>query len=286
MGRRTVDGCCARVARTLVFLIVALLLGHTASSADGPNKMRVLSFVLISEPRLPDAKGFRTDLEKRIAGRLTISDMEADGHKVILLRIRGGTVMIGLIDAPLPTGEIKDLCAAAWYWRQACEATAAHRAHIVVSVLGTDLDKLDANLLLTDVVAALMDGNAIASYWGASLQPRDAVLRQSARISRDQPPVWLWVNFRLTSDPQKGFSLSTQGMDKLDLREIEAKDVNRPGQDIFILLVGMAQYLASKGPVIKDGETIGDSPALNIRVRQGPSYWREGATVYRVTWPK
>lgn len=28
-----------------------------------------------------------------------------------------------------------------------------------------------------------------------------------------------------------------------------------------------------------------DSPSLNIRVRQGPSYWREGATVYRVTWP-
>ncbi len=200
--------------------------------------------------------------------------------------MHGGTVMIGLIDAPLPKGQIDDLCAGAWYWRQACEATAAHRAHIVASVLDTDLDKLDASLLLTDVVAALMDANAIASYWGASLQSRDAVLRQSAKLSRELPPVWLWVNFRVTNDLEKGFSLSTQGMEQFDLREIEAKDVNRPGRDVFSLLVGMAQYLISKGPVIKDGETVGDSPALNIRVLQGPSYWREGATVYRVTWPR
>jgi hypothetical protein len=54
---------------------------------------------------------------------------------------------------------------------------------------------------------------------------------------------------------------------------------------VFSLLQGMAQYLISKGPIIKDGETIGDSPSLDIRVRQGPSYWREGATVYRVIYP-
>lgn len=270
----------------LVLALLFLCLGVSGGHAAEPGKVRVLSFVLLAEPRLPEAAAFRSDLEKRLGGRLKVSDMESDGQKVILLRMNGGTVMIGLIDAPLPKGQIDDLCAAAWYWRQACEATAAHRAHIVAGVMDTDLDKLDANLLLTDVVAALMDGNAIASYWGASLQSRDAVLRQSARISRDAPPVRLWVNFRVTNDIEKGFSLSTQGMEQFDLREIEAKDVDRPGRDVFSLLVGMAQYLVSKGPVIKDGETIGESPALNIRVRQGPSYWREGATVYRVTWPK
>lgn len=270
----------------LLLVLLCLCLGLSSAHAAEPSEARVLSFVLVAEPKLPEAKAFRSELEKRLAGRLKVSDMEADGQKVILLRMHGGTVMIGLIDAPLPKGQIDDLCAGAWYWRQACEATAAHRAHIVASVLDTDLDKLDASLLLTDVVAALMDANAIASYWGASLQSRDAVLRQSAKLSRELPPVWLWVNFRVTNDLEKGFSLSTQGMEQFGLREIEAKDVNRPGRDVFSLLVGMAQYLISKGPVIKDGEAIGDSPALNIRVRQGPSYWREGATVYRVTWPR
>lgn len=270
--------------RILVALL-SLLLCIAAASAAEPSKVRVLSFVLVSEPKLPDSKVFREHLEKRLAGRLKINDMETDEQKVILLRVHGGTVMVGLIEAPLPKGQIDDLCAAAWYWRQACEATATHKAHIAVSVLDTNLDRLDASLLLTDVIAALMDGNAIASYWGASLQSREAVLRQSARISRDAPPVWLWVNFRVTNDLAKGFSVSTQGMEAFGLREIEAKDVNRPGRDVFSLLVGTAQYLISKGPVIKDGDTIGESPSLNIRVQQGPSYWREGVTVYRVTWP-
>jgi hypothetical protein len=266
--------------------VVLLVFGCSLVHAAEPSKAQVLSFVLVSEPKLPDASAFRTELEKRTAGLFSVGDMEADGQKVILLRMHSGTVMVGLIEAPLPKGQIDDLCAMAWYWRQACEATGSHKAQVVVSVIGTTLDRLDANLLLTHVVASLMDSNAIASYWGASLQSRDAFLRQSQGINRDAPPVWLWVNFRVTNDLTKGFSLSTQGMEEFDLREIEAKEVNRPGREVFSLLLGMAQYLVSKGPVIKDGETIGESPALNIRVRQGPSYWRDGATVYRVTWPK
>lgn len=273
---------CMRLLLTLACACLAALNSHAAE----PSKVRVLSFVLLTEPKLPDASAFRAELEKRLAGRLKISDMEADGQKVILLRMQGGTVMVGLIDAPLPKGQIDDLCATAWYWRQACTATAAHRAHVVASVLDTNLDRLDASLLLTDVVASLMDSNAIASYWGASLQSRDAVLSLSTRASRQVPPAWLWVNFRLTNDLEKGFSLSTQGMEAFDLREIEAKDVSRPARDVLGIVVGMAQYLISKGPIIKDGSTVGDSPALDIRVRQGPSYWRDGLTVYRVIWPK
>lgn len=271
--------------RTLV-LLLALLISSFVVGAAEPSKVRVSSFVLLSEPRLPEAESFRSLLEQRLKGRLKIDAMEADGQKVILLRARGGTVMVGLIDAPLPKGQIDDLCAGAWYWRAACDATASHSAHIYVSVLDTDLDTLDASLLQTDVVAALMDSNAIASYWGASLQSREAFLKQSGNSSREAPPAWLWVNFRLSNDIERGFSLSTQGMEAFGLREIEAKDVNRPGRDVFTLLVGMAQYLISSGPVIKDGETIGASPELNIRVRQGPSYWRDGVTVYRVTYPK
>jgi hypothetical protein len=270
--------------RVLVLLFAALLAWGTPAAE--PDKVRASSFVLLATPKLPEARAFRAELERRLDGRIRIDVMETDNEKVILLRLRGGTVMVGLIGAPLPAGQIDDLCEAAWYWRTACEATSQHQAQIFASVLGTDLDRLDANLLLTDVIAALMDENAIASYWGASLQSRESFLRQSATISRDAPPVWLWVNFRMSSDPQAGFSLSTQGMEDFGLREIEAKDVNRPGSEVFILAVGTAEYLISKGPVIRDGDTIGDSPKLNIRVHQGPSYWRAGATVYRITWPK
>lgn len=274
----------ASVWRALALMLAAWVWLIRVEAAPA-ERSPVMSFVLVAEPRLPAAKPFRDEVEKRLRGRLVIDDMEADGKEVILLRIAGGTVMVGLIDAPLPAGQIDDLCAGAWYWRQACAATSAHRAHVVVTWMGSGLDTMDAHLLITDVVAALMDANAIASYWRASLQSREAFLRQSATINRASPPAWLWVNFRVSIDKERGLSLSTDGMEAFGLREIEAKDVKRPGMDVFVLLLGMAQYLMSQGPVIQDGETIGESPALNIRVRQGPSYWREGVTVYRVTWP-
>ncbi len=250
-----------------------------------PSQVKASSFVVLAEPRLPKAQEFRAALDARLQGGLKIDSMETDDDKVILLRIRGGTVAVGLIGSPLPSGTLDDLCQGAWYWRAACDAVGGHKAHVLVSVLDTDLDPLDVRLLQTSVVAALMDNNAIASYWGASLRSKEDFLRQSARASRDNPPVPLWVNFRLSNDALSGWSVSTQGMQAFALNEIEAKDVNRDGREVLSLLFGMAQYLIQKGPVIRDGETIGDSPAQNIRVRQGPSYWRDGLTVYRVLFP-
>ncbi len=269
---------------SLFTFVLLLLLAPVQASETDPRS--TVSIVLLSEPRLPDARQFQQSLEERLAGRLRVSGVEREDAESIVVRAGGNVVVVRLLAKPAPEELIKDLCVNAWYWRQACEATSKHRAQAVVGVLHSSLDALDTRLLLTDAVSAVMDDNAIASYWLASLQSREAFLRQSAKISRDNPPVWLWVNFRVTNDPERGLSLSTSGMDQLGLNEIEAKDVNRPGRDVITLLLGMAQYLASRGPVIKDGETIGDSPRLNIRVHKAASYWREGLTVYRVTWPK
>lgn len=267
-------------------LFVLLVSCLTPIYAAEPNPKSTVSIVLLAEPRLPDATKFRHNLERRLAGRLKLSDVEQSDSDAIVVRAGDNIVLVRLLDRPAPEELIKDLCVNAWYWRQACEATSKHRAQAVIGVMKSSLDALDTRLLLTDAVSAALDDNAIASYWLESLQSREAFLRQSERISRDSPPIWLWVNFRVTNDVEKGFSLSTAGMHQLGLSEIEAKDVNRPGREVFTLLIGMAQYLASKGPVIKDGETIGDSPRLNIKVHQGPSYWRDGLNVYRVTWPK
>lgn len=269
----------------LLFQFLVLLSLVAPVSASETDQRSTISIVLLAEPRLPSAKQFQANLERRLAGRLRVSDVQREDADAFVVRAGENIILVRLLPKPVPEHLIKDLCESAWYWRQACEATSKHQAQAVVGVMQSSLDALDTRLLLTDAVNAVMDDNAIASYWLASLQSRDAFLRQSEKISRDEVPVWLWVNFRVSNSVEKGFSLSTAGMDQLGLNEIEAKDVNRPGRDIFTLLHGMAQYLASRGPVIKDGETIGESPRLNIRVQKGPSYWREGLIVYRVTWP-
>jgi hypothetical protein len=271
--------------RALALILLLLALVGTAGASE-PKSDSVVSIVLLGEPRLPAAKEFRQNLQTRLAGKFTVGDVERDDEESIVVRAGGNVILVRLVGKPVPDELIKDLCVNAWYWRQACEATSKHRAQAVVGVMNSSLDALDTRLLLTHAVNALMDDNAVASYWLASLQSREAFIRQSKQISREAAPIWLWVNFRVSNDAEKGFSLSTSGMDQLGLSEIEAKDVSRPLQEVFTLVHGMAQYLAARGPVIKDGETIGESPQLNIRVHRGRSYWREGLSVYRVTWPR
>lgn len=275
------------------FVVCALLaialsgLVHAAEpSKDESSSIKVLSFVALAEPKLPSAASVRAALQERL-GAMKIADMETDEEQVILFRIRGGTVMVGLLDAPLPKDELEFACKWAWYWRAACDVMASHRAHLHVAVLGTDLDKVGAALLQTHVVASLMDSdaNAIASYWRTSLHSRESFLKQSAYASRETLPIWLWINFRLTSDLEKGWTLSTDGMEEFDLYEIESKDANVDGKKLFTLAVSTADYLIKNGPVIKDGDTIGGSAHEKIPVRHAPSYWHEGKTVYRVVFP-
>lgn len=276
------------VMRYLAPLVMLLAALNRVAAAEppkaAPSSIQALSFIAVAEPKLPNLTNVRGGLQDRLDG-MKIEGVETDEKQAILLRVRGGTVSIGLIPKPLPRGEIDHMCKWAWYWRSACEAMEGHQAHLHVMVLGTDLDKVGAALLQTHVAAALMDDNALASYWGTSLQSREAFLKQSARASRDNLPVWLWVNFRLANDVAKGWTISTQGMEAFDLYEIESRDANVDGRKLFTLVAGMAEYLIKNGAIIKDGETVGDSPAENIRVRHAPSYWNEGRTVYRVVFP-
>lgn len=286
------------LAALLVFTALTGTPAHAAEASDD-----VLTFVLLREPKLPDAKTVKARLEQRlrarVKGQMTVTEVEPEAKaaskaapassepEVMLFRVAGGTAMVGVLDRPLPDGQVDDLCAAAWFWKTACADAAQHRAQLIVSLLGTKLDRLDRALLLTDLTAALLDGNdnAIASYWMSALRPRDMFVKASSRASRDLPPVWLWVDFRISGGPQ-GVSMSTEGMNVYDLRELEAKDVKRPASEVLSLITGTATYLVSKGPVIKDGDTIGDSPSLGIVVRHDKSYWRDGQDVYRVVWTK
>ncbi|WP_431265008.1 DUF4261 domain-containing protein [Roseateles chitinivorans] len=260
----------------------------SAEAAEGANS--ALTFVLLREARLPDAQTVQTRLERRLDGRLEIDSL-ASGERsedgVILFRIGGGTAAVGLIDAPLPEGEIDDLCAAAWFWESARVETDRHRAHLAVTVMGSSLDRLDVSLLLTDLVAAVMEDNdnAIASYWRAALRPRDMFLEASESASRTVPPVWLWVDFRF-SQSDMGVSLSTDGLRAYGLRELEVRDAKQPPMEVFDLFADTAAYLIASGPVIEDGHTIGASPELGIVVHHDKSYWEDGANVYRVVWTK
>ncbi|EJL87584.1 hypothetical protein PMI15_00952 [Polaromonas sp. CF318] len=270
-----------RLVTTLV-IFVSLISPALAET----SKVKGLAFVVLAEPKMPSGEQVKAALQQRLGNSLLIDKMEA-GDQVILFRVAEGTVAIGLVDSPIPNKELEDVCRFAWYWPDACQSVAPHKAHLIVTMLDVKLDKVGAALLLTQVVASFMpDANAIAGYWQGNLQSRDVFLKLSGVASRQRLPVMLWVNYRLSNDLLKGWSISTRGMKEFDLMEIESKDANVDGKSLFTLVAWMSDYLISKGPVILDGDTVGESPAQKIQVRHAPSYWNEGQTVYRVVYPQ
>ncbi|MGE3346714.1 MAG: DUF4261 domain-containing protein [Ramlibacter sp.] len=272
--------------KSVIALCVFLALATGAHAADpAPASIQALAFVVLAEPALPSAEKVAASLRTRLGDAQPVTAVSAQDPQAFVMRVSGGTVTVMLADRPIPNQELDHICRQAWYWKTACEAVAAHRAHLVVTLMGTTLGKVDAALLLTQVMASLMDANAIASYWGESLQSRDDFLRQGASASRERLPIMLWVHFRLSHDPLAGWAISTSGMQGFGLLEIECRNAPVDGRSLFGLAAGMVNYLLTKGPVIQDGDTIGESASQSIVVRKAPSYWNPGQTVYRIAYP-
>lgn len=241
---------------------------------------------------LPEAKPIEpARLEAALRKRLSIQDRfvrtESEEPKLILLRVAGGTAMVSLMDSPIPNQELQKVCQLAWYWQAACDTVRDHKAHFLVILMGAEMDKLDAALLQTKIVASVIEeSNAVAAYWGVNLQPRDVFLKGSANMSRSQIPTILWINYRLSREQSGNFTISSRGLENFGLMEIEAKDAPMPGRELFDLILGTSYYLITKGPVIKDGDTIGASPKLGIHIRHADSYWGNSEKVYRIDFSK
>ena len=269
----------------LAALCAVFLCAFVAHSAE-TGQVKAIARVVLSEAILPDPATVRDRVQLLIGKHWPITGVETDGKQALALRVAEGVVLVTLVREPVPEGELAKVCHQAVGWKNACDAVALHKSHLVVSVRDTPFDKVGAALLLTQAVAALMDDNAIASYWGESLQSRGAFLQQSETATRDKLPLMLWLHVRLSYASQNGRSISTSGLRAFDLLEIESKDVNVvDAQGLYALVMGMANYVLSKGPVIKDGDAIGEVASQSIVVRVAPSYWTAGEQVYRVVYP-
>jgi hypothetical protein len=273
--------------KLFLFLAVAVFSYPNIVLSEGKNDVvQLITFVALEKPTFPKQERVIEKLKSRLPKGLKVDSFETE-KDILLIRAHGGTFTVGLIDRPLPKGEMDWHCKFAWYWKGACETIQRSNAHLIVMALHSDLKRTHTAVFVTHLVASIMEVEpaAIASYWRTSLQSREAFLKQSARATLERFPIPLWINIQVTNELNKGWTLSTDGMDVYDLWEIETRDSNYDGMKLLTLLTWMSEYLLTKGPVIKDNETIGDSPSQNIRVRHAESYWKDGKKVYRVVFP-
>jgi hypothetical protein len=200
---------------------------------------------------------------------ISITDITQSEDKPLAFHLDGSPVYIMSIDAPYPWSDLEGPCATSILWPNAEAEIRPHKAHCIVTIMD-ELSPIDMATKLTQATAIVLGAceEAIGVYWGnATLVIAKPIFRDFAlEILPDGYPLYIWVDFRVGSDEPNRTSGFTQGMEALGHMEFEAQGVSESVSDLRERLFDLASYLLTNGPVIMDGDTIGQDADEKIKV--------------------
>lgn len=245
-----------------------------------------LAMIALARPALPPAAALVSACTTRWGAALPVSAAPGEGAaeagpaRVLLLP--KGSVMVGLMDFPIPAGDLEGpIAAARWHWPEASETLRAHTAHLVV-FLNTEAgayDVIDRHLLLTRALGCLLETtDAIGVYWGDGrvVASRAYFQELTKEMGRDDLPLPLWIAVIGSKGADGRLTLGTQGMaafDRLDFVATSAKPA------VIGHLYGLSHYVITSGARIADGHTVGLTAEEKLPVRHRPSPWDPSRTV-------
>ena len=220
-------------------------------------------------------KGAETvkDVSIRWPGGESSTEHEVDGN-TLSFEIDTAVVTIGHIPAEIPDSELDGPCQTSLLWPSAADEIKRHRSHSIVTISDAP-DLITASKLLTSAVVSFMAAHesAIGVYWCDSVAVHSKVVftELATELLPDQLPAILWVDYRVNPAENGRATGFTQGMKSLGHKEIEAMDAHENAKELYDRLTGLVDYLLENGPVINDGDTLGESETERIRCIIGES---------------
>lgn len=97
-------------------------------------------------------------------------------------------------------------------------------------------------------------------------------------------PLHIWIDFRIGRDSEKSSSGFTAGMAALGHMEFETQKCPEPPGELRQRLESLARYVLENGPVIKDGDTIGEDANERIRIVYAKSAFGHKEKVMRLEY--
>ena len=257
------------------------------------TQSRFIAYVALSAARRVSGPAVANKLAERfpdwaLAAQAIETPGAADARAGFLLLIGEQKLLVSFIDAPLPADCFHD-DAHQRFWAGWESAARAQRAHVIVASLDTAPDapsKLQSAALVFATAATLCEllPETLGVSWAASaLFIAPDVFRQAAEtMRRDQLPVSELVKpFWYADAPQDRQSpgLLTMGLAPFVGREIDHPPTGEQPGAIYNRCLNLALYLMRSGPVIRDGDTVGQTPTQRIVVRFSE---RRGTPTYRL----
>ncbi len=211
--------------------------------------------------------------------------LEKDG--TLSLQIGGASLIMAKMPAPIPWTDLEGPCATSILWKNSASEVKKHSIHWIVTVNG-DLDPLPLSKLLTQATAAAMAAcdRAIGVYWGNAtlVIPKNIFIDFAKDVLPHGPPLQIWVDFRVGKDSDTSSSGFTVGMKTLGHMEFESQKSPEPPDELRERFLALAGYVVENGPVIRDGDTVGEDAEERIRVVYSDSSFGHDGKVMRLEY--
>ena len=160
-----------------------------------------------------------------------------------------------------------------------------HTSHILVALVGETGDLIQRSIILTQLTAAVaLYTDAAGIYWGGGTLVHDpqVFIEQAKTISFGDPPLHLWIAFRVEQNEDGSGRLFTTGMNRFDQKEIEIPQSTKPPTELLEFAHAIAKYAITNSKTIQDGETVGRSESEKVAVSYAPSMWDSSITVMKL----
>ena len=190
-------------------------------------------------------------------------DVHEEGEEIhdyaLVFDVDGMRGILGLMPYPIPDNEAENAAKYNFMWDDAMNSAKNHIAHIIVAVIGKDLDIYEKSKLYVKILAACCKQPYASGIYtnGVVLEPR-YYENFSNMIKDDLMPIYnlIWIGMY---KEEKGINAYTSGLNVFGKDEIEVLDADANPSDVYDFLSGIVSYVLDYDVTLKDGETIGNT---------------------------
>ena len=182
---------------------------------------------------------------------------DANSDDAVVMRVGNMMLIVTLFHGHIPNNEAEVNAENNYMWPEAVEAAKAHKAHIMVAVLGEEEKLLERGKLFTKAMAVCCKQKYATGVYtsGVVFEPR-FYEGLADMMKEDELPIFNWIWFGLYRS-EGGLNGYTYGMDVFGKEEMEVLNADADLNDLRDFLASLASYVLACDVTLQDGETIG-----------------------------
>ena len=195
---------------------------------------------------------------------------DENSDDAVVMRVGGMMLIVTLFHGHIPDNEAEINAENNYMWPEAVEVTKAHKAHIMVAVLGEEEKLLERGKLFTKAMAVCCKQKYATGVYtsGVVFEPR-FYEGLADMLKKDELPIFNWVWFGLYRS-EGGLNGYTYGMDVFGKEEMEVLNTDAEPEELRDFLASLASYVLACDVTLQDGETIGFSADDKHTITRSP----------------